>query len=171
MRKLTFKGYLMQQLQELSDCDSRSLYRYARLSRNNARLKDVFVLYLSCCTEKNLCDRLLKGFPYLAADVRRVTGVPREAFGDELSEYRTVYENYLTVQNTVAKENQIKTMMFQRIIVLKNEKRISNYRIYHDLGLNHGNANAFLKYGDVSKMSLKNVRSVLAYVDQYPNIA
>ena len=58
-------------------------------------------------------------------------------------------------------------MMFQRIAQLQQEKEITNYAVYKALNLNPGNTNAFLKNGDVSKLSLDTVRRILEYVNQY----
>lgn len=51
MRELTFKGYLLSQLQELSGFNSISLYTFSQLACNNARLKDALTLYLVMYTE------------------------------------------------------------------------------------------------------------------------
>ena len=40
MRELTFKGYLLSQLQELSEVKTTSLYTFSYIAENNARLKD-----------------------------------------------------------------------------------------------------------------------------------
>ena len=47
MRELTFKGYLEQQLCEMSGYKSKSLYKFAKSSADNARLKNVLCLYLN----------------------------------------------------------------------------------------------------------------------------
>ena len=58
-------------------------------------------------------------------------------------------------------------MMYDRIVLLQQEKGITNYAVYKALKLNPGNANAFLKNGDVSKLSLDTVRCILEFVNQY----
>ena len=60
MRELTFKGYLLSQLQELSGFNSTSLYAFSGFAYNNARLKDVLSIYLVMYTEENLRKKLLK---------------------------------------------------------------------------------------------------------------
>ena len=57
--------------------------------------------------------------------------------------------------------------MYQKICFTRKSKNMSNYRIYKELNLNPGNANAFLKYGDVSKVSLDTARKILAFVNKY----
>ena len=67
MRTLTFKSYLMRQMAELSGLKSSSLYRFAALSENNARLKDVLCLYLSLYVEEKLRNQLTKKYPFLSS--------------------------------------------------------------------------------------------------------
>ena len=73
MRELTFKGYLQQQLCELSDCNSKSLYKFARLAESNARLKNVLCLYLANFVPENLKNQLCKRFPYVAIECERLS--------------------------------------------------------------------------------------------------
>ena len=51
-----------------------------------------------------------------------------------------------------------------QIKYLQQEKNVSTYRVYTDLGLNHGNVNAYLKYGDISNVSLEVAEKVLEYL-------
>ena len=166
MRELTFKGYLEQQLCELSDCQSKSLYKFARLAENNARLKDVLCLYLSIYVEEKLKDQLTKKYSYLSKNCERLYGKVPEQFDDTLSEYKTIYDNYLNKKNAKNNDDMLKERMQKRIVELKDEKGISNYRIYKELNLNPGNVNAFLKNADVSKVGLNTVRRMLAFVNQ-----
>ena len=166
MRELTFKGYLEQQLCELSDCQSKSLYKFARLAENNARLKDVLCLYLSIYVEEKLKDQLTKKYSYLSKNCERLYRKVPEQFDDTLSEYKTIYDNYLNKKNSKKNDDMLKELMQKRIVELKDEKGISNYRIYKELNLNPGNVNAFLKNADVSKVGLNTVRRMLAFVNQ-----
>ena len=100
MRELTFKGYLLSQLQELSSFNSTSLYTFSQLARNNARLKDTLTLYLMLYTEENLRSKLLKKFDYLNSSCEKLNGLNDDNVetylqNDSLSEYRTVYNNFL----------------------------------------------------------------------------
>lgn len=166
MRELTLKGYLEQQLCELSDCKSKSLYKFADLAQNNARLKDVLCLYLSLYVDDKLKNRLTKKFTYLSVYCERLSGKSPDDFDDSLSEYKTIYENYLNRKSSKQNDNKLKKLMQKRIVELKTEKGISNYRIYKALNLNPGNVNAFLKNADVSKVGLNTVRKMLAYVSE-----
>ncbi len=164
MRELTFRGYLQQQLCELSGCNSKSLYKFARLAQSNARLKNVLGLYLNYYVEEKLKKQLCKKFPPLNEECNRLNGVAVEDLS--LSEYRTIYENYLNYKSRKVNDDKIKDLMQKRIIEVQEEKGITNYRIYKALNLNPGNVNAFLKNGDTGKVGLDTVRRMLAYVNR-----
>lgn len=63
MRALTFKGYILSQLQELSGVGGTSLYSFSKLAENNFRLKDALCLYLMMFTDNN-SDYLQKARKY-----------------------------------------------------------------------------------------------------------
>jgi hypothetical protein len=81
-------------------------------------------------------------------------------------EYQKVYNSYLAEKNKVKNEAHTKQLMRNRILKLKSEKKVSNYKIYTDLKLNPGNMNAFLKKGDTSKISLQTARMTIDYLEQ-----
>lgn len=172
MRELTFKGYLLFQLQELSGFKSTSLYAFSQLARNNARLKDALTLYLVMYTEENLRSKLLKKFDYLNSSFEKLKGLDDDNVetylqNDSLSEYRTVYNNFLYQRNRKEQEDRLKRMMYKRISEVKQAKRVTNYRIYKELNLNPGNVNAFLKNEDTSKVSVDTARKILSFVNEY----
>ena len=95
MRALTFKGYLLSQLQELSGVGGTSLYSFSKLAENNFRLKDALCLYLMMFTDKNLKNKLLKKYDYLNDSCEKLSGitdnnVEKYVSGKELSEYKTI---------------------------------------------------------------------------------
>lgn len=53
MRELTFKGYLLFQLKELSGCNTTSLYIFSNLASSNARLQDALTMYLVLYTKED----------------------------------------------------------------------------------------------------------------------
>lgn len=172
MRELTFKGYLLSQLQELSGFNSTSLYAFSGLACNNARLKDTLSLYLVMYTEPDLRNKLLKKFEFLNLPCEELFGLNESNLDsyledDSLSEYSTVYNNFLYQRNRKEQEDKLKMMMYKRIIEVKEVKCVTNYRVYKQLKLNPGNVNAFLKNGDVSKISLDTARKILAFVNEY----
>ena len=83
------------------------------------------------------------------------------------AEYFKVYASYAAERATAERENRLKILMRDRAVELKEEKHISGYKIYKTLGLNPGNANAYLKHGDASKVSLATARRILDFVSGY----
>lgn len=166
MRELTFKSYLMRQMGELTGLKSSSLYRFASLSENNARLKDVLCLYLSLYVEEKLRNQLTKKYSYLSTAYKALEGKTPEQFDDSLSKYKTIYENYQNLVNKKLNEDKIKLMMQKRIVEIQQKNGISNYRIYKTLNLNPGNVNAFLKNADLNKVSLITARNMLSFVNK-----
>ena len=167
MRELSFKGYLSRQLKELSGCNSVSLYKFSRLAKTNARLKDALTLYITLFTSEKLKNQLCKKYPYLDSACKKINGSTPDRFDDSLSGYKTIYENYLNQKNKKANEGMIKALMQKQIVERQAEKGITNYRIYKNLNLNPGNVNAFLRNGDVSKVGLDTARNILSFVNQY----
>lgn len=167
MRELTFKSYLMRQMGELSGIKSSSLYRFAALSENNARLKDAMTLYMVLFVKEDLSNHLLVKYPYFTEGVKNLSDVSIKDDNDYPSEYRTIYENYKNQINKKRNEDKIKLMMQKRIVDIQKEKGISNYRIYKTLNLNPGNVNAFLKNNDVKKLGLNTVRRILGFVNSF----
>lgn len=161
MRELTFKGYLQQQLCELSGCDSKSLYKFARLAEHNARLRDALCVYLHFYVSEKLKSQLRKRFDYL----KPLSALNPEQLTQSQSEYKTIYENYLNQKNTKRNNDKLKALMQKKIVEVQTEKGITNYRIYKALNLNPGNVNAFLKNADTSKVGLDTVRNILVFVN------
>ena len=172
MRELTFKGYLLSQLKDLSELDSTSLYAFSRLSESNFRLQNTLCLYLQLYTEADLKEKILRKFEYLQAPCKTLSSLSDQnletfLLPDSLSEYKTVYDNFVYMRDRKHKEDSIKALMHTKIVERQSQKGITNYRVYKALDLNPGNINAYLKYCDTSKVSLDTVRNVLAFVNAY----
>lgn len=81
--------------------------------------------------------------------------------------YTKVWNSYQSRKNRLSADSHTKELMRQKIRSLQEQNRITNYRIYTDLGLNPGNLNAWLKHGDSRKVSLQTARSVLKFAKHY----
>jgi hypothetical protein len=81
-------------------------------------------------------------------------------------EYKKVWESYLAKKNRPKTDGQTKKRIRARVLALQREYGVSNYRVYTDLKLNHGNLNAWLKHGDENKVSLTTARQVLTYLQK-----
>ena len=82
------------------------------------------------------------------------------------NEYIKVWKSYISKRNKLQSTNHTKQLILNKVIEYKELKNISNYRIYTDLNLNHGNINAWLKHGECDKVSLDTARKVLKYIEE-----
>ena len=55
-------------------------------------------------------------------------------------------------------------LMRDRINRLKEQKNVSVYRIYTDLGLNHGCVHAYIKNENVKGIGLNTAKQILEYL-------
>ena len=120
-------------------------------------------MYLHFYVSENLKSQLRKRFDYL----KLLSALNPEQLTQSQSEYKTIYENFLNQKNAKQNDDKLKAMMQKKIVEVQMEKGITNYRIYKALDLNPGNVNAFLKYGDVSKVGVNTARKILGFVNQY----
>jgi len=174
MRKLMFKGFLKQYVVALSGHGSAGIYRLAsEAAASNPRLREPLFLYALFCGKEDVLMLAAKdkGMQHeYAALLRRYDrhGMEQALLckSPDLPErYARVYRSYAAIMEELQNNRHVKMLMRERIIKLKNEQKISTYRIYADLSLNHGNVNTYIKNGDCSKVSLKTARSILSYLE------
>ena len=176
MRTLTFRGFLGQYVSALSLSGSKRLYTLAEeAASTNPRLKEALFLYalfsdnapylltvtksLATAQEYN---SLLGRYDKTSMETALLNNEPSLSV-----EYRKVYKSYLAVRDKNKGEQHTKSLMRAKIMRLQSEKGVSNYRIYKDLGINHGNMNAYLKNGDCSKVSLDTARKTIHYLESF----
>lgn len=166
MRKLTFEGFLKQYIKALSSCNSYCLKKVEREAESNYRVVAPMVLLAKMSADEAKIgaiksERLKKAF----AELANVNDIEKALKNNVLSdEFQKVYKTYLTLYKKHENENHTKTLMLAKIRKEQAKKHISNYRIYTDLKLNHGNINDFLTNGNVNKLSLETAQRILDYV-------
>ncbi|MCL2655036.1 MAG: transcriptional regulator [Coriobacteriia bacterium] len=171
MRKLSFKGFLARYLQELSGQNSLRLSHLARQAESeNPRLREPLLLYAAVTGATHallaaLQDGKLKTeYSYLLT-LGNLENLLRNDDNRLPERYRKVYRSYQSVRDRQNADDHTKQLMWRKVRGLQEKKRVSNYRVYTDLQLNPGNANAFLKHGDTSKLSLNTAREMLRYLE------
>jgi len=179
MRPLTFGGFLKQYVQELSEQETLNIFRLAKeAERENPRLREPLTLYALFHSKTGVLVRAVQG-SWLERSLLEYT--PERMLelleADDpilLENYKKVYRSYLSLATRMQSDDHTKALLQKRIRQLQEERGLSNYRLYRDLGLNPGNINAYLKHGDTSKVSLDTARKILAlaksnceYADQY----
>ena len=80
------------------------------------------------------------------------------------NEFNKVYRSYLVERDKQKATDHTKSLVLKRTRELQKKKRITTYRLYTDLRLNHGNVHAYIKNGDVSKVSLDTAERLLEYL-------
>ena len=172
MRILTFKGFLNQYVRTLSGMETNDIRRLASEIYQNYRLTEPLVLfamsvnkmeYLKSITTNPVLSKAIQIFP---ENIGWEDAVYKLENNDITIPYEfiKVYNSYKSVRDRNKAEKHTKGLLHMQIKYLQQEKNVSTYRIYTDLGLNHGNVNAYLKYGDISKVSLEVAEKVLEYL-------
>ncbi len=173
MKTKTFKSFLSDYAKDMNPEYSLSLFKNEQYAKKNKRLLNVFTFYVffnsdvvaTLTKKKNALPTLYnmyKAYEEKYKELSFKTLKEDVALLDDFDELKQLYTSYKNLY--LNKNEQLKKMYHQRIHQVQQEKNISNYRIYTDLKLNHGNTNDFLKNRKYNKMSLDKVKSVLEYV-------
>lgn len=164
MRKLTLLGFLTEYVRSLSDRDTLNIHKLvSEVYSGNDRLREPLFMY---CYYSNKTDVLMK---YLAvgdkAEYADIAELLEKGNTDRLPEnYIKVLNSYKCKAGMKATDEHIKELMIEKIIKLKGQKNISNYRIYTELNINAGNFNDFIKNRKLNKLSLNKSREVYNYL-------
>lgn len=175
MRELTFKGFLAQYLKQLSAQNTNSLYKLAaEAAENNLRLREPLLLYAVFSEKQEVLLKAAKApalhrhyAGLLSRYTREELAVLLEEESPELAEgYHKVWRSFQSRKNRGRADDHTKELMRKKLKRLQEQKGVTNYRIYTDLGLNPGNLNAWLKHGNSAKISLGTAREALHYIER-----
>lgn len=164
MRKLTLLGFLTEYVRSLSERNTLNTHKLIdEVYSGNDRLREPLFMY---CYYSNKTDVLMK---YLAvgdkAEYADIAELLEKGNTDRLPEnYIKVLNSYKCKAGMKATDEHIKELMIEKIIKLKGQKNISNYRIYTELNINAGNFNDFIKNRKLNKLSLNKSREVYNYL-------
>lgn len=172
MRELTFLGFLKVYVKELSFCNSTNLTKLINELPTNPRLREPVFLYSILSNKQSMLAQKLNNDREFEVLIK---SYQKDKLIDVLSEtnshlsmgYMKVWKSFLTKKNKPQNDNHTKELILKRVIEYKNDKKISNYRIYSDLNLNQGNINAWLKNGESDKVSIEIAREILKYVKDF----
>jgi hypothetical protein len=173
MSALTFQGWLKLQIHSLSGNGSLNLSKLVSLAeKDRPRLFPYILCYaheikmdervLRRIMDDDICDDFQKALEVIG----------NHPFADlPETEYEQLPWNYhklLASWNAASHKNQSiqesKRLRWEATKRLQIEKHISNADIYNALNLNKGNTNAYLKDGDISKLSLDNATRIMKYL-------
>ena len=173
MKKKSFKNFLMDYTRSMSPVNSLGFMNNKKYVSNDNRLLTLFSLYVlfDAKATKYLVENkhkltvyydmyLAMRDKYKLVELDNVNEFA-EKF-DSFDDLRKVYNSY---KNTVLdKDEKLKRIFYNKIKKMQQECKTSTYRIYTDLKLNPGNANDFIKNGNLKKLSLHNVRRINNYL-------
>lgn len=164
MRQLTLLGFLSEYVKSLSECNSLNIHKLINeVYGGNYRLREPLFLY---CHYSGKSEILLK---YLNDTDNKeyifiVTLLKNNQTDDLPSDFIKVLNSYRRKVGMKDNDDNIKMLMLDKIIKLKEQKNISNYRIYTDLNINAGNFNDFVKNRKLSRLNLDKSREVYNYL-------
>lgn len=172
MRELTFVGFLKRYIKELSLNNSTNLSKLAQELSYNPRLREPLFLYVVFIDrQKTIRQELINDKEYISFikryDKKILLELLNESSKELKEEYLKVWKSYLTEKNKPESDYHTKELILKNVLKLKNTKKISNYRIYTELDLNHGNINAWLKNGECNKVSLEIARKILRFTQDF----
>lgn len=172
MRELTFVGFLKRYLKELSINNSINLSKLAKELSDNPRLREPLFLYVVFMDkQKMIMQELINDKEYIdfikSYDKKNLVKLLNESNKELKEEYLKVWRSYLSEKNKPESDYHTKELILKNVIKIKNMKKISNYRIYTELDLNHGNINAWLKNGECNKVSLVIARKILQFTQEF----
>lgn len=173
MKTKSFHSFLRDYAKDMSPKHSLSLAKNERHVKNNARLLNVFSFYVwfdedARTTLRNNPDKYphlyQKHLEYQATykdtSLNNVARVVESL--DEFDELKQLYMSYVHLH--LNKDEILKRVYHKNITLLKQQKNLSNYRIYTDLKMNPGNANDFLTNANLKKLSMDKIKSIHSYV-------
>ena len=153
------------------------MYELAKeAAEENPRLREPLFLYAVFSDKTDVLLRASKT-PELKSEFGRMTGLYNKTTLEEAlssvtsplpDRYKKVWNSYLSKKNRLQNDNHTKALMRSKVVRLQQAKDVSNYRLYEDLGVNPGNFNAWLKYGDPSKVSLDTAPPSREISGEYP---
>ena len=171
MRQLSFKGFLYQYVRALSKQDTNNIKVLAEEAPCNYRLVEPLVLYaLSVdkreCLQRNAKDsNLINAFQrFNSYSWEDVVSLLKSNDKSVPNEFHKVYRCFLVECDKQKAVDHTKTLLLNRTKDIQKQKGITTYRLYTDLKLNHGNIHAYIKNGDVSKVSLEVAERVFEYI-------
>ncbi|NLV50690.1 MAG: transcriptional regulator [Clostridiales bacterium] len=177
MRELTFTGFLKSYVRALSAAETNSLYKLTKEAADeNPRLREPLLLYAKFTDNTDVLLRAAKKTALYSEYKNLANRYDKAGFEAALQnassplpeEYKKVWRSYLSKKNRLQNDNHTKELMRNKVVKLQKAKGVSNYRLYADLGLNPGNFNTWLKYGDPSKVSLDTARRTVKYLENTP---
>lgn len=172
---LTFKGFLKAYCQELSGQSSLSFRRLVKLAEGDApRVAEPMLLLAMCENKTDYVMELAQNtwmeerFNEVLKLYKAGEDVEHFAGSSELpSRFANVYRAYEAKKHTVHADRRLNKLMRKRTLEALSKSGQTCYRMCKELGLNKGNAYAYLNGGDDSKVSLATAKRMMEYAESH----
>ena len=172
MQRLTFHRYLEQYVRSLSYGKTNSIFKLANEVSSNPRLKEPLFLYASSFGKVDILLRASENLPvsFEYENLAHYSWVQLVKLLEENDvrldhRYHKAYRSYVSRRNMFDTEKDTRRLMHKKIRKLQESKGVSNYRLYSDLKLNQSNVNAYLKHGDIARISKKIAEKIIEYLE------
>jgi site-specific DNA-cytosine methylase len=172
MRRPHFKQWLSRELKYLSGEDTIALRRLAYLAQTSVpRLRERLILYAIATNRAERLKNFLYDSNYLEEleTIRRVIGnndahaLDKKTRTSLPARYQKAISSFNAAYRQIDTLKESKRLRWQRTVRLQKEKGISNADIYKQLGLDPGNVNAYLKNGDMDRVTLNTATTIMKY--------
>ncbi len=179
MREPSFKWFLKKYVKALSRSGSTGVKTLVREAMSdNQRLREPLYLYAhlsgwvpallsAISNDEALYREYSRIYEFYGDEAEKLISDLESGRGPMSREYFKVFSSYAAERSTRERENHMKSLIRERVLSLKQEKGLSNYRIFKTLGLNPGNVNSYLKNNDVNKIGLNTARKIYSFVSEY----
>jgi len=172
MQKLTFHRYLEHYVRSLSKGNTNSIHKLVKEVPGNRRLREPLFLYALSIGKVDILTKAAIGcqhcssFPSLAEKYKweEIVNALEEKDACLGRDYHKIYRSYCSRRDAHNVDRDTKLLMHKRIRELQEYKGVSNYRLYTNLKLNPSNTNAFLKNGDLGRLSIEVAEKMLTYI-------
>ncbi len=173
MKTLTFKGFLKSYNKSLSTNKTSNIKKLAKEVENgNIRLKEPLLLLsmFDDSSSKALSkNKIYDEYDELKKQYSKVDFLIEDIANENSTipnDYKKVYRSYLSVKDRHKRDDNTKQLMKRKIKSLQQQKAISDYHINKELNINPGNFSSFMKHDKLDKISLKNTRKILDYLQK-----
>jgi hypothetical protein len=173
MKTRTFMSFLRKYAKDMNPEQSLSLFKNEKYVKSDTRLLNVYSFYVffdhdvsnTLLRKKDKLQNLYTKYKEYSSKYNGFTLNNMEQKVESLDRFDELNQLYTSYKNLVVNKNIVQKNLYHKIILqTKNEKNISNYRIYTDLKLNQGNTNDYLRNKRFEKLSLENIKRIAEYV-------
>ena len=168
MRELTYKSFLKEYVNKLSYGENLHLNNlHKEAEYKNPRLREVLLLHMLETYKVETIRSKLKHFKNL----NKIYIDYEDSLLSKNYQYESdnpfnkVYNSFVVRRDYHKNRNDFKLKLIEKIKRLQQQKNISSYRIYTDLGLNPGNVNYALKHNDTDKLSEENLKEIAKFLE------